>query len=58
MLCNKEVMGYCLKDNRWGVFDIDSISNISFDSEAFGALVLPKEQKRQMLSVTRSRTRG
>jgi len=53
MLCNKDVMGYCLKDNRWGVFDIDSISNISFDSEAFDALMFPEEQKRQILSLVR-----
>ncbi|KAK0738444.1 P-loop containing nucleoside triphosphate hydrolase protein [Schizothecium vesticola] len=53
MLCNKDVMGYCLKNNRWGVFDIDSISNISFDSEAFDALMFPEEQKRQILSLVR-----
>jgi len=51
MMCNKDVMGYCLRDNRWGVFDIDSISDISFDSQAFDALMFPKEQKRQILSL-------
>ncbi|KAK4212750.1 P-loop containing nucleoside triphosphate hydrolase protein [Rhypophila decipiens] len=53
MMCNKDVMGYCLKDNKWAVFDIDSISNISFDTEAFDALMFPKEQKRQILSLVR-----
>ncbi|KAM7218120.1 P-loop containing nucleoside triphosphate hydrolase protein [Rhypophila decipiens] len=54
MMCNKHVMGYyCLKDNKWAVFDIDSISNISFDSETFDAHMFPKEQKRQILSLVR-----
>ncbi|KAK4454128.1 P-loop containing nucleoside triphosphate hydrolase protein [Podospora aff. communis PSN243] len=53
MLCSKAVLGYCLKDNRWAVFDIDSISDISFDSEAFGALMFPEEQKKQILSLVR-----
>ncbi|PHH81431.1 hypothetical protein CDD82_821 [Ophiocordyceps australis] len=53
MLCNTEVRGYSLSDNEWGVFNVDLISGKYFDSEAFHALMLPKEQKKQILSLIR-----
>ncbi|PHH67499.1 hypothetical protein CDD82_1419 [Ophiocordyceps australis] len=53
MLCNTAVRGYSLRDNEWGVFHVNFISDTIFDSEAFDALVLPKKQKRQIMSLAR-----
>lgn len=53
MLCDTSIAGYSLRDNKWDTFDIDSISDVTFDSEAFDELILPEDQKRQILSLVR-----
>ncbi|KAM0429215.1 hypothetical protein ACHAPT_006429 [Fusarium lateritium] len=53
MMCNTSVSGYSLKDNKWDTFGVDSISDITFDSQAFDELILPDGQKQQILSLVR-----
>ncbi|KAF5006438.1 hypothetical protein FDECE_7198 [Fusarium decemcellulare] len=53
MICNTYIAGYSLRNNAWKKFDIDSISDITFDSHAFNALILPDDQKQQILSMVR-----
>ncbi|KAG8357920.1 hypothetical protein FVEN_g4528 [Fusarium venenatum] len=51
MICYTRVAGYSLRENKWGRFDIDDIGEINFDPEAFNDLILPKDQKAQLLSL-------
>lgn len=53
MVCNNSVAGYSLRENSWNTFDIDSISEITFDSQAFDALILPDDKKQPILSSVR-----
>ncbi|RSM18178.1 hypothetical protein CDV31_002903 [Fusarium ambrosium] len=53
MLCNNSVAGYSLRENSWKTFDIDSISEITFDSQAFDALILSDDKKQPILSSVR-----
>ncbi|KAJ3526735.1 hypothetical protein NM208_g11042 [Fusarium decemcellulare] len=53
MICQTFVAGYSLRNNNWGTFDIESIDEITFDSEAFDALILPDDLKQQILSLVR-----
>ncbi|KAF4453640.1 P-loop containing nucleoside triphosphate hydrolase [Fusarium albosuccineum] len=51
IMCGTSVAGYSLRDNEWDTFDIDSISEVTFDTQAFDALILPDDQKQQILSL-------
>ncbi|KAF5234500.1 hypothetical protein FAUST_7588 [Fusarium austroamericanum] len=51
MICYTHVSGYSLRENKWGRFHIDDIQEITFDSTAFNDLILPKDQKAQLLSL-------
>jgi hypothetical protein len=51
MICQNRVAGYSFRENTWGKFDIDAISEITYDSEAFDYLILPAGQKQQLLSL-------
>ncbi|KAM0405696.1 hypothetical protein ACHAQC_000784 [Fusarium culmorum] len=51
MICYTRIAGYSLRENKWGRFHIDDIREITFDSAAFKDLILPKDQKAQLLSL-------
>ncbi|CAF3613011.1 unnamed protein product [Fusarium graminearum] len=51
MICYTRIAGYSLRENKWGRFHIDDIGEITFDSAAFKDLILPKDQKAQLLSL-------
>ncbi|KAF4991839.1 hypothetical protein FGRMN_7557 [Fusarium graminum] len=53
MICHNRVAGYSLRENAWGKFDIDAVEEIFYDSEAFDHLILPDDQKQQILSLVR-----
>ncbi|KAF4448331.1 P-loop containing nucleoside triphosphate hydrolase protein [Fusarium austroafricanum] len=54
MICHNRVKGYSLRENKWGNFEVDFISDISYDSNAFDALILPDDQKQHLLSLVRT----
>ncbi|KAF5717230.1 P-loop containing protein [Fusarium mundagurra] len=49
MICSPTISGYSLKDNKWAIFDVDSLSDITFDSQAFDGLILPPGKGRGMI---------
>lgn len=53
MICGTDVLGYSLRENTWGYFSVDALSDVSFDAEAFDSLLLPEPQKQQILSLVR-----
>lgn len=53
MICCRRVKGYSLRENKWTVFHIDAIEEISYDLAAFDNLILPDGQKQQLLSLVR-----
>lgn len=52
MLCNPTVRGYALKEKMWLHFFVNAINEVSFNTKAFEALVLPAEQKELILGFT------
>jgi SpoVK/Ycf46/Vps4 family AAA+-type ATPase len=52
------VHGYSFKKKQWLLFYIDRITDITFDSNAFGSLVLPEDQKELILSFAESQTKN
>ncbi|KAM0230540.1 hypothetical protein ACHAP5_011351 [Fusarium lateritium] len=53
MICDRLIRGYSLRENKWGLFHIDAIKEISYDPGAFDNLILPDDQKQQLLSLVR-----
>ena len=51
MICRGRVGGYSFKDNDWGWFHVDNISDIGLDLGAFDGLILEPEYKQQILSL-------
>ena len=43
--CRSAVRGYCLTSKSWAQFDVDSVSDIQWNDDAFDALVMPKHRK-------------
>lgn len=54
LICLPRVRGYSLKKKQWLLFYLDLIQDIKFDSNAFGSLVLPADQKELILSFAES----
>lgn len=50
LLCAPTVRGYSLKLQQWGHFDVDDISPITFNDDAFPNLMLPPMYKDLILS--------
>ncbi|KAK4450160.1 P-loop containing nucleoside triphosphate hydrolase protein [Podospora aff. communis PSN243] len=49
-MCDSTMYGYDLRDKRWGIFDVDRIKDIEFNTEPFDSLVLPPGYKDLVLS--------
>ncbi|KAG5783998.1 hypothetical protein H9Q73_002356 [Fusarium xylarioides] len=45
-LCTNVVKGFCLKTKEWGLFDIELVKDVVWNSTAFDQLVLPHDYKR------------
>ncbi|KAF5665950.1 TOB3 (member of AAA-ATPase family) [Fusarium circinatum] len=45
-LCTNAVKGFCLKTKEWGLFDIEYVQDVVWNSTAFDQLVLPHDYKR------------
>jgi hypothetical protein len=54
MTCLPRVRGYSLKKKKWLLFYVDLIEDIKFNENAFGALVMPEDQKELILSFAES----
>ncbi|KAF2849339.1 P-loop containing nucleoside triphosphate hydrolase protein [Plenodomus tracheiphilus IPT5] len=54
LICMPRVRGYSLKKKKWFLFYLDLIQEIKFNSDAFGSLVLPEDQKELILSFAES----
>lgn len=52
------VRGYSLKNKRWMEFCIDDVTDIQFDSSAFGSLVLPQDHKELVLAFAQSQVKN
>jgi hypothetical protein len=44
--CRSVVRGYCLTSKSWAEFEVDKISEIQWNKQAFDALVMPPPRKR------------
>ncbi|KAG5657336.1 hypothetical protein KAF25_005900 [Fusarium avenaceum] len=53
MICYAYVKGYSLREKMWKDFHIDAIEEIQYDTGAFDDLILPNDQKQQLLSLVR-----
>lgn len=51
MACSDTVGGYSFKDNQWGAFHLDNLTDMSLDSVAFDSLLLDQDYKKQILSL-------
>ncbi|KAF7543051.1 hypothetical protein G7046_g10069 [Stylonectria norvegica] len=51
------VRGYALKNKRWMEFFIDDVTEVKFNEEAFGSLVLPDDQKELILAFAQSQVK-
>ncbi|KAK0619680.1 P-loop containing nucleoside triphosphate hydrolase protein [Immersiella caudata] len=49
-MCDSTMYGYDLREKRWGIFDVDRIKEIEFNTEPFDSLVLPPGYKDLVLS--------
>jgi SpoVK/Ycf46/Vps4 family AAA+-type ATPase len=58
MLCGAWVRGFSLKQNRWGRFAVDNISDVSWNAGAFDALMLPEGYKDLILSFVEAQEHG
>ncbi|KAI9928656.1 hypothetical protein ASPWEDRAFT_341528 [Aspergillus wentii DTO 134E9] len=50
LLCTTHVRGYSLKTKSWGKFNVDQISDITWNDDAFPNLMLPTGYKNLILS--------
>lgn len=55
MTCHYEVGGYSLDLKLWGFFSVDKAAQVSYNANAFDALVLGKTQKELISSLVRQR---
>ncbi|KAH0541618.1 hypothetical protein FGG08_003908 [Glutinoglossum americanum] len=56
LICHHLMPGFALVDKRWCYFRVDLIKDVEYNSEAFGALMLEKEQKDMILSLVKIHT--
>ena len=45
MTCYHCLPGFSLESKRWGLFPLESITDVTYNDRAFEALVLPEEKK-------------
>lgn len=57
MMSYPMVRGYSLKNKRWMEFFIDDVSEVKFNDQAFGSLVLPEDQKELILAFAQSQVK-
>jgi hypothetical protein len=58
LIASSKVRGYSLRDKKWFSFFICSITDITWNEDAFASLVAPKEQKDLILSFTESQVKN
>ncbi|KAI0454977.1 P-loop containing nucleoside triphosphate hydrolase protein [Xylaria acuta] len=51
MICNHEVYGYDLAQKLFGIFSVDNIQDVKFNSDAFDHLLLSPDKKRLISSL-------
>lgn len=52
IICHYQLPGFALSEKRWGMFSVDNISEIAYDSEAFTtSLILQPRVKNMVLSL-------
>ena len=56
ILCSPHVRGFLLKDKRWAMLSVDGVSDISWNEDAFGKLVLPNNDKELILAFAEGKT--
>ncbi|KAF2190363.1 putative AAA family ATPase, partial [Zopfia rhizophila CBS 207.26] len=54
LLCHTLLRGYCLATKTWAIFDLECISGIRWDDEAFPSLILPGDYKELILAFVES----
>jgi len=58
LLASSKVRGYSLRDKKWFSFFISSITDITWDEDAFDSLVAPQGQKDLILSFAESQVKN
>jgi hypothetical protein len=58
MLARSRTRGYSLKLKKWLDFFVDSVEEITWNTDAFDKLVLPEEQKELILAFSESQLEG
>ncbi len=51
ILCHHRMPGFALSNKRWCLFEVDSIQEIEYNSDAFGTLILPSDLKETIQSL-------
>lgn len=51
MICASVAGGYAFKENKWGTFQLDQLSNMNLGREAFDGLLLEQQYKQHILSL-------
>lgn len=54
LLCTPKLRGYSLKDKKWLIFFLHSVTDIVWNNQAFDSLVAPPEQKELILAFAQS----
>lgn len=49
--CTYEMHGYALESKKWGIFNIEFVEGISFNSDAFQSLMFEEDKKRLIRSL-------
>lgn len=58
LLCNTHVQGYTLKFKQWASFDVNNVTNVTWNDDAFPKLMLPTGYKNLILSFVESQAAG
>ncbi|KAJ0122497.1 hypothetical protein J7T55_003010 [Diaporthe amygdali] len=51
MICTHEIRGYALESKKWGIFNIECVQDMQFNSKAFQGLMFEENKKRLIHSL-------
>ncbi|OCL02005.1 P-loop containing nucleoside triphosphate hydrolase protein [Glonium stellatum] len=56
LICNSTMPGFLFVEKKWGLFNVEHITDIEYNSNAFNSLLLDEEQKQMILSLVKVHT--
>jgi hypothetical protein len=53
LICSHTTPGFCFTSKKWGIFKVELLEEIKFNTSAFETLLLPKHQKEMIHSLVK-----